>query len=185
MFVSERWVEVGEGGVDALVERVREVVASARALDLCLAFDVTADVFDPSRVLVRERWVSRQAFDAFHDDAPLEAALGLGAAAQEEVFAAAPWRGPQQPADVARLRPLDDAALALLWLNRFDPIEIPERGVTVWTTWKQLDWDVMNRLHEAGWISDPIGKRKSLTITPAGGAHAEVCLANLIGGDDD
>lgn len=34
--------------------------------------------------------------------------------------------------------------------------------------WKGHDWDVMARLHEQGWISDPVGKAKSILLTDEG-----------------
>lgn len=30
---------------------------------------------------------------------------------------------------------------------------------------KGFDWDVMNRLHEKGYITDPVGKAKSVVFT--------------------
>jgi len=34
--------------------------------------------------------------------------------------------------------------------------------------WKGFDWDTMNRLHEKGYISNPIGKAKSVVMTEEG-----------------
>ncbi|WP_456095384.1 DUF6429 family protein [Rheinheimera mangrovi] len=34
--------------------------------------------------------------------------------------------------------------------------------------WKQLDWNVTNRLHEKGFILDPISKTKSVVLTDEG-----------------
>jgi len=34
--------------------------------------------------------------------------------------------------------------------------------------WKGFDWDTMNRLHEKGYISNPIGKTKSVGMTEEG-----------------
>jgi Domain of unknown function (DUF6933)/Domain of unknown function (DUF6429) len=34
--------------------------------------------------------------------------------------------------------------------------------------WKSLDWELMNLLHEKGWIEDPKSKAKSVQITDAG-----------------
>ena len=36
-----------------------------------------------------------------------------------------------------------------------------------------FDWDSMNRLHEKGFIGDPIGKAKSVVLTEKGLAEAE------------
>ena len=50
---------------------------------------------------------------------------------------------------------IDRAVLALLYLGLHDG----ER------TWKGFDWDAMNRLHEKGYISDPVGKAESVVFT--------------------
>jgi len=47
---------------------------------------------------------------------------------------------------------VDQAVLALLSLGRH----------VGYRTWKAFDWDVMNRLHEKGYITDPVGKAKSV-----------------------
>jgi len=56
---------------------------------------------------------------------------------------------------------LAEAALAILSLSRM----VEPYGVTAW---KGIDWDVMNMLHDKGWISNPIGKQKSVGITEEG-----------------
>ncbi len=53
---------------------------------------------------------------------------------------------------------IDEAALALLYLT----IHEQRRA------WKQLDWDVTNRLHEKGFILDPVSKTKSVVLTDEG-----------------
>ena len=53
---------------------------------------------------------------------------------------------------------LDQAALALLYLGLHDGSR----------AWKGFDWDVMKRLHEKGYITDPIGKAKSVSFTEEG-----------------
>lgn len=45
---------------------------------------------------------------------------------------------------------VDEAVPALLWLTRWR-----EKKDWPWRAWKGHDWDTMNRLHEAGFISDP------------------------------
>lgn len=52
----------------------------------------------------------------------------------------------------------DEAGLALLYLT----IHEQRRA------WKQLDWDVTNRLHEKGFILDPVSKTKSVVLTDEG-----------------
>ena len=48
---------------------------------------------------------------------------------------------------------LAEAALAILSLSSWDE----EYGARAW---KELDWDLMDLLHEKGWIRDPVGKPK-------------------------
>jgi len=54
---------------------------------------------------------------------------------------------------------VDEMALALLYLTSFE-----ERGHG-WRAWKGMDWDVMNRLHEKGYIGNPKSKAKSVPLT--------------------
>lgn len=58
---------------------------------------------------------------------------------------------------------VDEAVLALLYLTLHDGAR----------AWKSFDWDVMNRLHEKGLISDPIGKAKSVVLTERGLKESE------------
>jgi hypothetical protein len=55
----------------------------------------------------------------------------------------------------------DEMALALLFLTSFED----HGGVRAW---KGKDWDIMNRLHEKGLISDPKSKAKSVCLTDEG-----------------
>jgi len=45
---------------------------------------------------------------------------------------------------------IDEAVLALLYLTLHEDAR----------AWKGFDWDAMNRLHEKGFISNPVGKAK-------------------------
>lgn len=60
--------------------------------------------------------------------------------------------------DVVDLERVDQAALALMLLGLHDG----------WRTWKGFDWEVLNRLHEKGFITDPKGKAKSVLFTEEG-----------------
>jgi len=60
--------------------------------------------------------------------------------------------------DVIDLERVDDAALALMLLGLHDG----------WRTWKGFDWEVLNRLHEKGFITDPKSKAKSVVFTEEG-----------------
>ncbi|HMX11969.1 MAG TPA: DUF6429 family protein [Burkholderiaceae bacterium] len=66
---------------------------------------------------------------------------------------------------------IDDAVMALLLLGLHDE----QRA------WKSFDWDALNRLHAKGWISDPVGKEKSVVFTPEGRQRSEQLLQALFG----
>jgi hypothetical protein len=53
---------------------------------------------------------------------------------------------------------IDEAVLALLGLGLHDGAR----------AWKSFDWHAMSRLHEKGFISDPVGTAKSVTFTEEG-----------------
>src|SRR5690242_8582641 len=55
---------------DAYLESCRGVVEVARRTEGCLDFAVSADLVDPGRVNILERWESRDAVDAFRGDGP-------------------------------------------------------------------------------------------------------------------
>ncbi|HLF98142.1 MAG TPA: DUF6429 family protein [Methylococcaceae bacterium] len=64
---------------------------------------------------------------------------------------------------------IDQAVLALLRLGLHDG----ERA------WKSFDWDAMERLHEKGYISNPVGKAKSVVFTEEGLKESERLLEVL------
>jgi hypothetical protein len=64
---------------------------------------------------------------------------------------------------------IDRAVLALLYLG----LHHGDRA------WKGFDWEVMNRLHEKGFICDPRGKAKSVVFTDEGLAAARRLLHEL------
>lgn len=66
---------------------------------------------------------------------------------------------------------IDEAMLALLRLTLHD-----ERRA-----WKGFDWDSMNRLHTKGWITDPVGKARSVSFTDEGLQRSEWLLQQLFG----
>jgi hypothetical protein len=45
--------------------------------------------------------------------------------------------------------------------------------------WKGFDWDTMNRLHEKGFIGNPVGKAKSVVMTPEGCRKAKELFEKL------
>ena len=54
----------------AYLEGCLPVVEAARATDGCLDFAITADLLDPARVNVYERWDSQDAVEAFPGSGP-------------------------------------------------------------------------------------------------------------------
>lgn len=59
---------------------------------------------------------------------------------------------------------IDDAVLALLWLGLHD-----KSGAT----WKSFDWAAMERLHDKGFISSPVGRAKSVYLSGEGFARSK------------
>lgn len=68
---------------------------------------------------------------------------------------------------------IDDAVLALLYLNLHDG----------YRTWKSFDWDAMQRLHDKGYISNPVGKAKSVVFTEEGLEKSEQLFEKLFAGE--
>ncbi|WP_417532790.1 DUF6429 family protein [Marinobacterium stanieri] len=68
---------------------------------------------------------------------------------------------------------IDEAILALLYLTLHDG----DRA------WKSFDWDAMNRLHEKGFIGNPVGKAKSVLLTENGLRESERLLQKLFAKD--
>ena len=64
---------------------------------------------------------------------------------------------------------IDEAVLALLYLTLHDGSR----------AWKGFDWEAMNRLHEKGFISNPVGKAKSVVLTESGLRESEQLFHKL------
>jgi hypothetical protein len=64
---------------------------------------------------------------------------------------------------------LDQTVLALLSLGRHEGDR----------TWKGFDWEVMGRLHQKGYITDPVGKAKSVFFTEEGVRESERLFSAL------
>lgn len=62
-----------------------QVVEQALGTEGCLEFSITADLVDPGRIQVFERWSSRAAVEAFRGSGPSEEQAGviLGASVSE------------------------------------------------------------------------------------------------------
>lgn len=69
---------------------------------------------------------------------------------------------------------IDEAVLALLHLGLHEDTR----------AWKSLDWDAMARLHEKGYITDPVGRAKTVTFTDEGLRESERLLMALFGEPD-
>lgn len=72
------------------------------------------------------------------------------------------------------LTPIEQFALVLLRHSAFE-----EHGNL--RSWKGYDWEVMNRLHEKGLISDPVSKAKSVLFTDEGRWQADELVKSLVG----
>lgn len=66
---------------------------------------------------------------------------------------------------------IDRTVLALLQLTLHDKCR----------AWKSFDWEVMNRLHEKGFICDPVNKAKSVVLTDEGLTESERLFEELFG----
>jgi hypothetical protein len=73
--------------------------------------------------------------------------------------------------DDAPTERIDNAVLALLLLGLHDG----DRA------WKGFDWDALDRLHSKGFISNPVGRTKSVVFTPEGLRAAEKWHQALFG----
>lgn len=70
---------------------------------------------------------------------------------------------------------IDQTVLALLSLTLHDVDEFGGRA------WKGHDWDVLDRLYEKGWISNPASKAKSVVLSPEAIAESRRLLDQLFG----
>ncbi|HSY31983.1 MAG TPA: DUF6429 family protein [Verrucomicrobiae bacterium] len=67
---------------------------------------------------------------------------------------------------------VEQTVLALLYLTSFKD----KFGLI---TWKGYDWQVMNFLHEQGYISNPATKAKSVAFTEEGARKAQELFEKL------
>ena len=71
---------------------------------------------------------------------------------------------------------IDDAVLALLHLTRYTEASGALRATRAW---KGHDWDALARLHAKRYISNPVGKAKSVMLSEAGKLRAEKLFGRL------
>ena len=62
---------------------------------------------------------------------------------------------------------VDELTLALLYLTTFENKHGEVRA------WKSHDWGVLDRLHESGYIDDPVSKAKSVVMTDEGAKRSK------------
>ncbi|MEU4672239.1 antibiotic biosynthesis monooxygenase family protein [Amycolatopsis sp. NPDC023774] len=65
MFIVAGHLVVDPGRREAYLAGCARVVEQARGAPGCLGFSLTADLVDPGRIVVYERWESRAAVEAF------------------------------------------------------------------------------------------------------------------------
>src|SRR5680860_688160 len=70
MLIVAGYLRVVEAERDGFVNGSRVVVEQARRADGCLDFALSADLVEPDRVLVFERWDDRAAVEAFRGSGP-------------------------------------------------------------------------------------------------------------------
>jgi hypothetical protein len=73
---------------------------------------------------------------------------------------------------------VDETVLALLYLTSFT-----QSGIT--RAWKGQDWDVLNRLHEKGLISDPKSKAKSVMLSEDAAKESARLFHKYFAGNDE
>src|SRR5579883_1708290 len=103
------------------------------------------------------------------------AAMTRDASAAGKARSGTTGTSPSIPREVATMEldtdKIDQAVLALLSLGRHDGYRV----------WKGFDWAVMNRLHEKGYITDPVTKAHSVLLTEEGARESERLLRELFG----
>jgi Domain of unknown function (DUF6429) len=67
---------------------------------------------------------------------------------------------------------LEQAVLALLHLNSFKDGDGKR-------AWKSFPWEIMDSLHQKGYISDPANKNKSVWLTDTGAKLSEELCEKL------
>ena len=74
---------------------------------------------------------------------------------------------------------VDEMVLALLYLTMFEESEYGARA------WKTHDWDVMDRLHVKGYISNPKSKAKSVIVSADGMRRSRELFQQYFGRNPD
>jgi hypothetical protein len=69
---------------------------------------------------------------------------------------------------------VDEISLALLYLTTF-------KDKSGFRTWKTYSWDVLDRLHESGYIENPQSKAKSVLLTDEGVTRSKALFEKYFG----
>ena len=70
MLIVAGWLQVDPDARDRYLDGCRQVVELARAAPGCLDFSLSADLLDPARINVHERWASEEQLHAFRGSGP-------------------------------------------------------------------------------------------------------------------
>jgi hypothetical protein len=68
---------------------------------------------------------------------------------------------------------LEQVVLALLHLNSF------KEGRRAWKSFRCFRWEIMDSLHQKGYISDPLNKNKSVWLIETGAKLSEELFQKL------
>ena len=75
------------------------------------------------------------------------------------------------------LERIDEAVLALMFLTLHEAHN--DTGAA--RAWKGFDWEALCRLHEKAMIHDPVGKAKSVMLTPEGVQRSKALFYHMFG----
>jgi quinol monooxygenase YgiN len=70
MLIIAGWLQVDPDARDRYLDGCRQVVELARAAPGCLDFSLSADLLDPARINVYERWAGDEQLRAFRGSGP-------------------------------------------------------------------------------------------------------------------
>ena len=71
----------------------------------------------------------------------------------------------------------DEIALALLYMNLM-------KDKYGYRAWKSISWEIMDSLHEKGYVGNPATKAKSVIVTEAGFNAAEEMFRKYLAVDE-
>ena len=74
---------------------------------------------------------------------------------------------------------IDEAVLALMYLTLHDIDELDGFA----RAWKGFEWETLARLHAKDFIENPVGRTKSVMLTPEGVRRSRALFQQLFGRD--